>query len=503
MYRKLKCDKDTYITNRIINGTRVTDANVGLAGTLDLFKLYNETNLSGSSEVIELSRILLHFNLDPLRELTGSILDLSNSSLKAKIKLYDIFGGQTIPSNFTLIAYPLSKSFDEGNGFDISQFRDLDTANYLTASDGNIWNEEGANAKGLLGSSDIDIIESGNVGSGLQNLFVTQNFTIGTENLELDVTNIISATLTQQIPDYGFRISFSGTQETDSKSRFVKRFTSRHANDPALRPSLEVYFNDALQDDHRNFYFDVSGTLFLNNYQFGQLSNIIYNGSEITGSDSLALTIVSGSGSTYYEKILTASQYSVSDIYQSGVYFSTFAIGTNENSALQNEIRLAGSGTFTEIWGSLDGIQGFYTGSLVINSSNRTAFNNVPPRYYINVINNQGTYKSTEKVRFHIFIRKSLERVVASKLPLERKSNLFTNCYYQIIDSNSGKIHIPFEEDNNGTLMSVNDNGMYFDLYMSDLYMGRNYAIEVKLTDFGNTIVFDKNKVGAVFTVIP
>ena len=48
MYRILSASKDTYITNKIINSKfRATDANVGQAGTLDLFKLYAE-NISGS-----------------------------------------------------------------------------------------------------------------------------------------------------------------------------------------------------------------------------------------------------------------------------------------------------------------------------------------------------------------------------------------------------------------------------------------------------------------------
>ena len=48
MYRILSASKDAYITNKIINQSfRATDANVGQAGTLDLFKLYDENKLSG------------------------------------------------------------------------------------------------------------------------------------------------------------------------------------------------------------------------------------------------------------------------------------------------------------------------------------------------------------------------------------------------------------------------------------------------------------------------
>ena len=41
MYRILTASADTYITNKIIdNSFRAKDANVGQAGTLDLFKLF-------------------------------------------------------------------------------------------------------------------------------------------------------------------------------------------------------------------------------------------------------------------------------------------------------------------------------------------------------------------------------------------------------------------------------------------------------------------------------
>ena len=68
MYRILSASKDCYITNKIINNSfRATDANVGQAGTLDIFKLYDESKISGEDEPIELSRALVSFDLNPLR----------------------------------------------------------------------------------------------------------------------------------------------------------------------------------------------------------------------------------------------------------------------------------------------------------------------------------------------------------------------------------------------------------------------------------------------------
>ena len=43
MYLVITASKDTYITNKIIdNKFRVKDANVGRAGSIDIFKLYAE-----------------------------------------------------------------------------------------------------------------------------------------------------------------------------------------------------------------------------------------------------------------------------------------------------------------------------------------------------------------------------------------------------------------------------------------------------------------------------
>ena len=68
MYKILKADKDTYITNRIIDNTSKTQSNVGVAATLDLFKIYGHS-YSGSTPNTELSRLLIHFDLSEIQDL--------------------------------------------------------------------------------------------------------------------------------------------------------------------------------------------------------------------------------------------------------------------------------------------------------------------------------------------------------------------------------------------------------------------------------------------------
>ena len=96
MYLILTASSDTYITDKIIdNDYRAKDANVGKAGTIDLFKLYNESSeMSGSTKVTgsitEISRGLIKFDYNSIKALTSSNLDLNSNSFSAKLKLYDI-----------------------------------------------------------------------------------------------------------------------------------------------------------------------------------------------------------------------------------------------------------------------------------------------------------------------------------------------------------------------------------------------------------------------------
>jgi len=511
MFLILKSDKDTYITDSIFDGKRRTDANVGRAGTIDIYHLFDEKEISGTSEPREVTRALVHFNLNPLRALTGSSIDITSTSFKAFLKLTDVFGGQTTPSNFTLAVFPLSKSFDEGIGRDVSSFRDLDSANWLTASvSGQVpvtWSQAGANKSGSLDSTDLDIIDSGNLGSGVENLFVTQTFSSGEEDLEVDITKVVSGVLTNQIPDFGFRISFSGTQEQDTRTRFVKRFASRHSTNPRITPRILVKYDDSLHDHHESFFFDLSGTLFLRNNHRGVLANILSgsNLTQISGNNSLLLTITSGSVArgTYFQQIMTASQHSIGATFVSGVYSSSFAISSEATASLKTEILNAGSGTFSVIWGALDGTVGYHTGTLVIKSISRSSFANVNTKTILSVTNLRPEYSATETVRFRVFAQSdNRDDVIKTKLPREATSLIFTNMHYQIRDENSDEVIIPFDTTYNSTLMSTDSKGMYFDVPMSGLDIGAVYVIEIQYSENGVTQEFGPNKVGARFRVV-
>jgi hypothetical protein len=499
MYRIIQTNKDTYITNKIVGQIRVTDSNVGQAGTIDLFKLYDENSIQGEETPIELSRCLIQFDLAPIREMTQTTLDTTSPNFKCVLKLSDVYAGQTTPSNFTLVVHPLSKSFDEGIGKDVVRFEDLDVCNYITASvitTPVTWSAAGASAAGLLGSNNIDIITSGNLndGQGIVNLFVTQSFANGTEDLEVDVTKIISGTLAGLIPDCGFRISYIDAQETDTKTRFVKRFASRNTTNTSKRPKLIVTYDDVISDDHELFYFDISGSIFLNNYHRGYPANILSGTSvsQITGSNCLLLKLVTGSISQSF----AGSQFKLGQNFQTGIYTSSFAISSFD-STIRPHILASGSITFDEIWGSNDGTVGFYTGSLTIKPVERTSFIQTPERYFVNITNMRSSYKTSELVRFRLFIEDFASDVVYSKVPLENTGLVVDKCFYRVRDFESDDVIIPFHDP--GTQTSNDATTHYFDFFMSSLPRGRTYTFDFKIVNKGLEILI--NDVAAKFRI--
>lgn len=501
MFRILPATKDTYITNRVIRNTfRATDTNVGQAGTLDLFKLAGESNfiadgpfISGTTEPIELSRILIKFDLNPLRALTGSILDITHPSFKCMLQMYDVLGGQTLPSNFRVIAFPLSKSFDEGVGMDVIAFEDIGATNYITASvSGDMavtWSQSGANAQGFIGQQNIDVM-TGSAAVG--NVFATQLFETGAEDLSIDVTKIVSATLVGLLPDHGFRISFSGTQETDGRTRFVKRFATRHSTNTRIRPRIFATFDDSIQDNSQNFYFDVSGSLFLNSFIRGQPANIVSGSAltQITGSDSLIVTLTSGSVSGTFTKSVFASQHQIGNNYITGIYSASFAIPSN-NNLLSGAIINYGSATFDVAWGSIDGTVPFHSSTLVIQALQRTSFLQLPEGLKVSITNMRDVYKSSESVRFRVYAQDDGFNFIFSKLPIEEPSVVFDKMFYQIIDTNSDEIIVPFDTMTNSTKLSTDSDGMFFDIYMGDLQSGRTYAIDLLLIEGGTQQIFE------------
>ena len=498
MYRILTASKDTYITNKIINNSfRATDANVGEAGSLDLFKLYDENVVSSESKPIELSRLLIKFPISEITSMNNSgLIDINDDSFKCEIKLHDIYGGQTTPRKFTAILFPLAQKFDEGVGMNVATYSDVDATNYITASISQglkvAWNQPGAMASGSLGGSNLDVIVSGTLDSatGAISLSPTQFFETGTEDLHIDITKIVSGTVASTIPNHGFLIGFSGSFETNTNSYFVKRFASRNVQISSKRPKLIVKYNDSVLDNHSNMIFNVSSSLYLNNYHRGTAANILSGAaaSALTGESCIFCKIESGS----YKKIFTGSQAVRGTGRITGLYSASFAISSFD-SVLYKQANITGSIKFNEIWTNANETVVYLSSSLTVKKESRQLANTINQNnILVSVLNLNDEYSPGEVIKLRIFAENRDKDITFTRKPFEKKSEIFNNMHFRLRDAIDGNLLFDFDQNDNSTKLSTDSDGMYFSFYIDSLPRGRTYAFEFLIVRNGiNKVIKD------------
>jgi hypothetical protein len=515
MFRILTASKDTYIQNKYVAGTRSLDANVGQAATIDLFKLYGETRVGGTQDHYELSRGLIKFDYSPLTELTASQLNASGSGFKVFLSMKNAYGGQTVPSNFTLQLHPVAQEWDEGRGNDVLYFSDIDSCNWITASVNPSvfpWVSGGVGAAGAIGDT-CDYYVSGDIGVGSQSLAITQTFTRGDENLFMDITSLVSASIWGNLPNHGFRLSYVDSQEQDQTTRFVKRFGGRNANNPQLRPSIVVkYDGDVIFDDSNMAIFDESNRFYIYNTPRGVFENFKSGSSEITGANCLNLELVASKSNSiqvtgwspshsqsitytttsisYFSASFPASQVSFGGLFQEGSYCADVTLATFSDPVLDSFV--SGSGyrqKFLTLWKSLDNTYLYASGSFIQFqkfTASPIAFDQ--RNYVVNMTNLEQFYNHSESTRLRVFIQDWEQDYSTKRLPKPAVSRTFRNMYWRLIDPFTKEVVIPF--DDIGTRLSSDGGGMFFDFWFSDLNVNRVYEFEFQIRENGKNDYF-------------
>jgi len=498
--------KDTYITNKIVAGTRrAIGGNVGYASTIDLFKLYGENTLKGykgtcdgvdtDSEInctgtwdpnlTELSRGLIRFDLDVLKTELDPLVDVNDSAFKLKLVMKDIQGTQVSPSNFTLQLWPASVDWDEGIGDDVSSFSNIHATNWLSSSLGTLWDTEGGVWDTTwIASDDNDPVDS-------RTYVGTQDFVTGWEDLEIDVTDWAraywSATNTDVVNNYGWFIKFD-SEETDAKSYFVKRFASRHTRNPFLRPKLVAYWEDYHFDDRLDFVTNQTNLISVRNFS---------KGTQTALSALPTATLSYGNWSTS----AAATGVSIAGLAQTGMYEAEFApfdlFGTEGD--LRDHLLVSGSILLQEQWSYDDG----NGNSILVHSGSvdakypLTSASASPRDYRFSILDLKSAYDVSETPKVRLFIR---ERNLANepvRIPIELKSHLIHKAYYQIKDTNSLLVLIPFSDQlstpNESTRISADADGMYFSFPVSILPRGRTYTIDIAFYDRSERRIYESN----------
>ena len=402
--------------------------------------------------------------------------------------------GAPVPENFNVVVYPLAIDFDEGSGRNVTSFSDVDAVNFKTASYSNgsvnSWNMSGSGQGGYLGSSGIDFVTSGSIGGSEIDFGSAQYFEVGTGDLEVDVTSALSSSLANNLVNCGFRLAFSGTDETDSKTRFVKRFLSRQSSNKLLVPRILLTWDDTIKDRHLDLQFNVSSSLFLTNTVSGRRQNLISgsDGTELTGDECALLRFVSGSG-TNSETTFTVnvSQHtgSTTGAGMTGVYSGTFNLSEFNTTFFGSTPRVRDEIELKEIWSTSDRTVSFYSGSITVKKQNRSISGFSNRRLNISTTNMLPEYKQGSKIVVRLFIE-DLDKAYtekAYKLPRRKDSLVVDKAYYRIIDEESGTVIVPFDQQTNSTRLSQDSEGMYISFLTAGMAKKRLYTIELLLLD--------------------
>lgn len=457
-------NKDTYITNKIVgNVRRAEDSNVGFASTLDIFKLFNESNLKGNPEgqdIIELSRILVDMDLAELKTGLETKMSTDDSSLRIYLELYDVQGTQVAPSGFELSVNRVTQAWDEGLGKDIVSLAHYGTCNWSQSTPDTDWSSAG-------GDYDIEI--------------ATQYFDTGAEDMRIDITDWVRSVWNEETVNLGLLIKFSDTLETNSYTYFLKRFATRHSRNPYLRPKLVCTWNDFHDDDRLQFEVGSENILSIKNYVKGDLSALSNVSCQLSyGTWSLSPT--------------TVNVVSLGGVDQNGWYEATFRpieiYGVD--SDLQADLLENDEIELTEVWTS-DGNECYRT--TVTLKRNLVTTTEKARDYRFSLMDMKKTYTHDETPVIRLFCRDKRKDNEPVRIPIDLPSQRVERAYYRIKDfGNSTKPVVDFSWPNDdSTRLSADGNGMYFTFPTDILPHGRMFQIDILYFDRGKSYIWESN----------
>jgi len=211
--------------------------NTGLDEILEIstFESINSTD--------EVSRALIKF---PTNQISESLAKATGKAFDVYLKLY-LANASSIPLNYTLFAHPIATDWNKGTGRLGNSPITTDGAGwqYKDQNSGSAW-FSGSFTSGTTGS----YASGSNVGGGLwytsSNYQSTQSFTnLTSKDIELKVTNTVSASYTNVISNYGFILKHSSSLEFTTQSKFETKYFSDNTH-TIYPPCLEVRWDDSV-----------------------------------------------------------------------------------------------------------------------------------------------------------------------------------------------------------------------------------------------------------------
>lgn len=209
-------------------------------GLDEILELSTFTSIEDTNEV---SRILVKFPTSDIKDIiTNKVL---TSSFDCYLKL-SLANASQIPLDYSIESYPLASDWNIGTGR---------LANSPITTDGVSWkyyNQLGGSTwfssfpAGTTGSySSGSTIGGGGLWYTSSNYASSQSFTeISSKDIELKVTNAISASVTNKIPNYGLILKLSSSVEFTTSSKFETKYFSSNTH-TIYPPCLEIRWDDS------------------------------------------------------------------------------------------------------------------------------------------------------------------------------------------------------------------------------------------------------------------
>jgi len=477
--------KDNTITNAFKTNlsTRGTGSNMGRADTLEVFSIFAQANSSSN----EITRTLIQFPVSSSDTGSTILADRNDGKIPASgsvnffLKLYNVAHDQTVPRDFTLEITPVSQSWEEGYGLDMENYSDLTYdgtgSNWINAKAATAWTNEGGD---FLTAS---VYSSYNF---------SQTFEKGTENLEVDVTDLVEQWVTGLagggvVDNYGVAIFLTSSQESGSKrSYYTKKFSARSSEFFFNRPVIEARWDSSRKDKRGSFYVSSSAlsdvdnlnAIYFYNYVRGQpkdLPNVAKNPINVTihtsASGGEKLT-AAGSGTFTYLNAITGGWV------DTGIYSASFALDTTASIVFDR-------------WFS--GSVYYYTGSIEPETITPTSVFDTT-EYIASITNLRSEYFNDDTARLRLYTRqRNWNPTIYTVATTTIENSIIDDVYYKVFRIVDDKDVIPYGTGSlNHTRLSYDVSGSYFDLDMSLLEPG--FAYGVKLLFYINGIYDEYNE---------
>ena len=484
--RRYTATKDNTISDAFRSNlnTRATGSNMGFSDSLEVFSIYGQVS-SSAGFTRERSRILIKF---PVTGTTSIEADRNagliptSGNVNFYLNMYNAVTPNTLPRNFTLNFYAVNQPWNEGDGLDMEEYKDIGASNWIDRVSSTAWALTGATFQ-----------DTASVTPWGANAY----FENGEEDVSIDVTPYVESWIKGSggggFENYGFLVALTPTEESGSRSYYDKKFFSRSSEYFFKRPVIEARWDNAETDDRGNFFLSSSlataanniNTLYLYNYVRGQLQDIPNLGANKYVYVSLLSGSLDNSEPTGAALILSpdndgrvraaAPTVVTGGIVSTGIYTASFAF--TGSSTLTDVFDIWFTGSLNTADATEATIQ-FHTGNVtpkVLDSSNI----NPTTQYVTKITNLKPSYTTSEEPKLRVFTRKKdWSPTIYTIANSEIQTDVIDKAYYRVIRTIDDLEVISYGTGSDQqTKLSYDVSGNYFNLDMSLLESGYMYDV--------------------------